>query len=324
MSSLGREPNPGQSLEQLVERIHTLLEPDARVTWNARVRDPDTHQLRQIDVLIDRGAHQTHVECRDYQERQDVMWIEELIGRRESLRVNSLIAVSRSGFTKPAIAKAEAKGIFLRQFNDLSEQEIRDWGKLTRVIIDYVKINRLSVTLLIEPAHFRSNVDLAALSDPNVRGNPGFELVRVLLQAKQDEIARVKRFGLRGKIKPLGMTVDGIPVQQAVVELEGEIVHHETMIASVSTYCSPQPTSSEAAVVVETRQEVLTHLIQHDDRISMILDLSRIRPPANHYFQTCMVDSGRPVRAQVRVIGGEVLFSGPLDLEINLAPNSHA
>jgi hypothetical protein len=313
-----------QSLEVLVERIHTLLEPTAKVTWNARIRDPDTQQLRQVDVLVERDGQLTHIECRDYKEPQDVKWVEELIGRRESLRVDSVIAVSRSGFTKPAVIKASAKGIFLRQLSELSDQEVLDWGKLSRVVIDYVKLNRVTVTLYVDDMRLSRAVNLDALVDPNVQGHPGFELVRTLLQAKQDDLLPLKGFRLKGTITPRGLTVDGIAVERAGVDLEGQLVHHETKVAGVSTYCSPQGADCEQEVMVETRDEGFTQIIQHNDRVSMIFDLSRIRPPANHYFRTCMIDSGRPVRAQVRVIGKDVLFSGPLDVEINLAPISHA
>jgi hypothetical protein len=48
-----------------------------------------------------------------------------------------LIAVSASGFTKGAVKKAEAQGIILRTVHTLSEQEIRDWGRVTNVEIIY-------------------------------------------------------------------------------------------------------------------------------------------------------------------------------------------
>ena len=47
--------------------------------------------------------------------KQDVKWIEELIGRKQSLRADSVIAVSSAGFTDGAILKAKAFGICFKR-----------------------------------------------------------------------------------------------------------------------------------------------------------------------------------------------------------------
>src|SRR5690348_7606553 len=108
-----KEPN---AMEQQVERIKQLLEPDgSTIVWNDKIPDPDNpKQLRQIDVSIRRDGKLTHVECRLHADPQDVGWIEELIGRRVSLEADAMIAVSSSGFTEGAILKANKHGIMLR------------------------------------------------------------------------------------------------------------------------------------------------------------------------------------------------------------------
>jgi hypothetical protein len=111
------------AFERRVERIHRLLEgEDAVVTWNERIPDPDNpSQPRQIDVTIRRPDSFTIVECRLHATPQDVKWIEELIGRRASLRADAVIAVSNSGFTQGAESKAAQFGIILRDFNTLTQ-----------------------------------------------------------------------------------------------------------------------------------------------------------------------------------------------------------
>ena len=93
-----------ETFERQVHRIYELLEGSgAEVTWNDHVPDPDNpSQQRQIDVTIKRNGKLTIVECCDRQSPQDVTWIEELIGRRISLKVDTTIAVSSSGFTAGA------------------------------------------------------------------------------------------------------------------------------------------------------------------------------------------------------------------------------
>src|SRR5206468_1211682 len=99
---------PSEKFEQQISRIHQLIEQaGSEVTWNDDLPDPDNpSQPRQIDVTIRRDGKLTLVECRIHRERQDVKWIEELIGRRVSLHADAVIAVSFSGFTKGAILKA--------------------------------------------------------------------------------------------------------------------------------------------------------------------------------------------------------------------------
>ncbi|HXE86199.1 MAG TPA: hypothetical protein VN524_05285, partial [Hyphomicrobiaceae bacterium] len=75
------------AMEQQVERIKRLLEPDgSTVVRNEKIPDPDNpKQPRQIDMTIRRDGKLTHVECRLHTNPQDVGWIEELMGRRISL-----------------------------------------------------------------------------------------------------------------------------------------------------------------------------------------------------------------------------------------------
>ncbi|MDB6148182.1 MAG: hypothetical protein JWO45_1846, partial [Spartobacteria bacterium] len=138
--------------ERKIGRIHRLLEEDAVVTWNDRIPDPDNpSQPRQIDITIRRDKKLTAVECRIHKAPQDVNWIEQLIGRRLSLRADAVIAVSASGFTQGAQAKAAQFGVILRDFDALTAGEVRDWGKLRKVRVIFYKFteNVISVTLPI-------------------------------------------------------------------------------------------------------------------------------------------------------------------------------
>src|SRR5258708_3891153 len=97
-----------EALEREVHRIHDLLvRSHEDVTWNDHIPDPDNpEQLRQIDVTIRRNGELTIIECRLSRRRQDVKWIEELIGRRKSLGAQEIIGVASAGFTEGAQKKA--------------------------------------------------------------------------------------------------------------------------------------------------------------------------------------------------------------------------
>lgn len=141
--------------ERRIERINRLLaQEDAIVTWNDSIPDPDNpDQLRQIDITIRKNEEITHVECRLHRKAQDVKWVEELIGRRLSLQAHRMIAVSSSGFTKGAQAKADKYGIELRELNSLTDDEIRNWCYESKLTIDFYQYKETKVSFLFTSAN---------------------------------------------------------------------------------------------------------------------------------------------------------------------------
>src|SRR5260221_12912264 len=103
--------SPG-ALERQVSRIHELLERSCDVvTWDDHIPDPDNpRQRRQVDITVRRDGKLTIVECRLSRRRQNVKWIEELIGRRQSLGAQAIIAVASAGFTSGAQEQAARYG----------------------------------------------------------------------------------------------------------------------------------------------------------------------------------------------------------------------
>ena len=118
------------AFEQLNARIASLVRGGAAtVEWNAKIPDPDSPMdQRQIDVLIRTSAGCTvSVECRHRSASQSVMWIEELVGRKQSLGLDGMIAVSLSGFSRLAQKKANRFGIILYDFEGITDEEIASW-----------------------------------------------------------------------------------------------------------------------------------------------------------------------------------------------------
>ena len=125
------DSSDSEKFEIMISQITSLLvEGNAQVTWDEKILDPDNPtQQRQIDVLVNQNDLITLIECRLHKKPQDVQWIEELIGRQASLRAHAIIAVSSSGFTKGAVAKAKRFGINLRETNELTSDEIITWSR---------------------------------------------------------------------------------------------------------------------------------------------------------------------------------------------------
>jgi len=140
-------------LELWTARVHRLLEVvDAQIEWNQFIPDPDNpDQKRQVDVTIEIDGVITHVECRAHKAPQDVKWIEELMGRRESLHAHSIIAVSSSGFTEGARKKARNFGVLLRTMSELSEKEIQSWTGRARISIRWLRIANLELRVEFHP-----------------------------------------------------------------------------------------------------------------------------------------------------------------------------
>ena len=138
-----------ETFEQQIHRIYELLEGSgAQVTWADHIPDPDNpSQTRQIDISIRKEWKLILVECRDHKSRQDVQWIEELIGRRTSLGADSIIAVSSSGFTAGALKKANRYGIIPRDLRELTEREIKSWGSPVAVTMYFYQYSDLEVSL---------------------------------------------------------------------------------------------------------------------------------------------------------------------------------
>ena len=149
--------------EQLTGRIISqVVESGAQLLWNDRIPDPDNpSQLRQVDVTISRDGRKTHIECRNHKAPQDAKWVEELIGRRQSLEASAMMAASTSGFTAGAKRMAERFGIFLHDLDLLSPEEAKSWGRHSLVEFGYFGFHPLWIELVFPdlPTH---NLELIA------------------------------------------------------------------------------------------------------------------------------------------------------------------
>jgi hypothetical protein len=109
-------PKRTNEFQRLIAFIERAAAPaGARVTESPELFEYEGSSKREIDILIECevGGHPVRiaVECRAEKRKQNKQWIDELYGRFRDLGIQVVIAVSRSGFTKGAIQKAERLGI---------------------------------------------------------------------------------------------------------------------------------------------------------------------------------------------------------------------
>lgn len=295
---------PHREFEHQIERIHRLLEDQgSAITWNDRIPHPENpSQPRQIDVTIRRDGSLTLVECRLHKEPQDVRWIEELMGRRTSLAADAVIAVSASGFTKTAQEKANRYGIILRDFADLSQEEIRNWGRKWKLTVNYCEFSAVNCLLRMDTSR--------PASPPTVTGLDGRSLNplmwRMLIQDVMHKLDRSNWSGSPCTIESqvsAPLLVDGkLPT---LINFSAKVrrITQTVELASVVAYVDPINAQSHAAVAKYKLGG--TEIIENRNETAMIIDLSQLKIPERCCFETVTLDAGRIVNMRISsFIGG--------------------
>lgn len=288
-----------EAFEQQIHRLHELVEGnDAEVTWNDRIPDPDNPtQPRQIDITIKRGDDLTLVECRLHKEPQGVKWIEELMGRRPSLRAASVIAVSNSGFTKGAVAKAKAYGIFLRELDELSPDEVQAWGCSIEMTLYYYEYKDLEMSLIFHPESIRKIDDKRLCEEfGTYHGrqswfNAATDLLdtKKLLTVEKGERETI-RFSVRLRLE--GFHLCGEPVMEVEFSGRARLVEQELAAPALFAYRSPADGEGDTSVVVQKTGLGETGAVVHNAyKVATILDLSRLEMPPNSQFRYFQVSA---------------------------------
>ena len=274
--------------EQQIKRIHDLTEqPGSEITWNDRIADPDNpKQSRQIDISINRDGVLTHIECRLHKNRQDVKWIEELIGRRISLQADALIAVSASGFTKGAIKKAKTYGIILRDILSLTESEIRAWGKKTQVSVTFFKYEHVKIVFIFDES-LKNKISLSHIEDSFTENAVDFlslfdHIDSGVKKANPDLLPCYLDIGLSSK----DLRINGQPIKQIKFSGNFQEIKQNFETPSVVAYDTPKNNALERNVYVEQVELGQFEIMQSADIVSMVIDLSLLKTPENCHFHS--------------------------------------
>jgi hypothetical protein len=137
-------PARSNAFQQIVKYIYEQISAGATVTESGMLRERDGTE-REVDILIEwkyAGVDfQMAVECRDYTRKQNIQWVDQLIGKFEDLKVNKIVAISSSPFAKSSKRKARAHNIEVITVN---EALTKDW----RADIERWKFMTHSFTLM--------------------------------------------------------------------------------------------------------------------------------------------------------------------------------
>lgn len=290
---------PSDAFEQQVRRIYELIaESGAEVTWNDHINDPDNPpRTRQIDVTLKRNGALTLIECRLRKPPQDVQWIECLIGRRISLGAQSVIAVSSSGFTAGALAKARQYGIITRDLQRLSDEEVEGWGRQVALTLYYYQYSDLVVSLGILPESIQS-INHDALK-AEIGRHP---CLMSLFNAAAEYLTDINLMSgpLQGQKVAFGVDtvfdaavqVGGARLSRAALEGRAELVAIKADAPVIQVYGEPKvPTNQREAVIEDFRTFGHTSITHSEDRISTFIDLSQLEIPPFAQFRFVNVES---------------------------------
>jgi hypothetical protein len=105
----------GLSYQDLVAKVEAALDPHVKVAAGEWIDGPDGR--RDCDVSI-RGTHEgapyfVLIECKDWRKRVGIDVVDALDSKRKDLGVDLAMIYSNSGFTGPAVRKADRVGINL-------------------------------------------------------------------------------------------------------------------------------------------------------------------------------------------------------------------
>lgn len=314
-----------QQFERQIARIHHLLEREgSEVIWNDHIPDPDVpSRLRQIDISIRRDGSLTLVECRLHGKPQDVKWIEELIGRRESLGADGVIAVSASGFTTTARKKALNRGVVLRDFAALTPDEIRTWGQERSMMLNYLSFSYVVYTINVAKKSNTHNFPRITAPDGKPVNPLNWYMPLRELMYRDDLVARDGKFTtVTGKVhNPL--LVDGeSPIS---IELVAKVqrISNPVPVFSVKGYVDPL---NEVRLAEVGKFELgASEFIENRDRLAIYVDLSRLTIPDGCLFESVMTDAGREVPMHLSPIGmiPTVNCRIPIDIRIQVSENQN-
>ena len=274
-----------EAFEKQICRIYELLENSVDdVTRNVHISDPDNPaQQRQIDISIRRDGKLTHVECRQHQSPQTVQWIEELMGRRESLEADAVIAVSFSGFTAGALKKAKRYGIITRDLHQLTDLEVKTWGQQLALTLYFYQYSDLELWLFFKRASIpklgKDVMRSEPASYPGMQSlfNAAAQQLGTLNLINGEHAGRTVSFGLR--LQLANFHLSGEPVLEVDFRGKARLISKEIISPAVFAYGDSYHNSMQREVKVETFSIGETSIVHDANRISVFLDVSQIEMP---------------------------------------------
>ncbi len=234
------------------------------------------------------------MECRHRTAREDVQWIEELYGRKGSLGAASVVAVSSSGFTRGAIAKAARLGVFLRTLSQVIEEDVLAWGTRTAVCIVFVQLRSLHLAIVTSD-RIDIPTPLGALRTDEGAAFPLDDVVSGVSQRLHASGAPEGVATVEIKLKRifLGMT----PIHEALLSFEWQRVERNVALPVLLAYERVGPEGKSVDALVEKSHHNHTEIQQATSGGFAMIDVSALP------FEQCCT-----------LVGARFAFDKPMSL----------
>jgi hypothetical protein len=149
--------NDGKKLEYVVALVEGSNLPDGfKVDKNQPVRNDNGDQIAELDIVVSGKIgtvdHKTLFECRDRPSDgpQGSEWIQQLLGRRQLLNLDTVVAVSSTGFAPGAIDLACRSNIHLRTVEELTAEDVQHFLPMRAPLV-YLDASFYDVKLVVIP-----------------------------------------------------------------------------------------------------------------------------------------------------------------------------
>ena len=290
--------NSATHFEKQIKRIHDLLEKKgSKITWDDHIPDPDNPlQNRQIDITIQRGNKLTLVECRMRSAKQNVTWIEELIGRKLSLKADAVIAVSASGFSGGAIKKAKKFGIILRDILSLTEEEISNWGCQVKVWLTFLEYENVNLTFMFKRKWLNKISQQSINKFIETDSHKIYQMINLATNNSMEKNTKQISRNIEVEIKSKSiLEINKVPVELIKLKCSINLVKQNLNTTSVVAYDSPGIGALERNVFIEAIENGSFEITNSNNKVSLTFDLSKIEIPINSKFRFVDIDHKRTV-----------------------------
>lgn len=307
--------------EIFISRIYRLLHSDdSIVTWNDKIPDPDNpSQARQIDITVRKDGLFNVIECRHHRKKQDVKWIEELIGRRASLNASSITAVSSGGFTKGAVIKARAHGVILSEIQNVSDEFILGWTRGMDIVLSFFRYDSYKITLFVDEKLI-NGVNYNELKKEFLAGSyvHDFSPDNFDLKEFKEESFTCVSFKLNRELD--GIDIGGMPINAVQVEGVASLEIVELTRPAHLAYVAPDTSIGiESGVIIQKFNFGNTKVLNSNNNIAIYLDLSQFNIPPFWKFCAFEMKATRSIDELFTLLNAEIPIPLMYANDVNLS-----
>ncbi len=224
------------AFQKLIHHIHSKIENiDAKVTESAFLIEKNIVGpiAREIDVLIEKEVKgkiaKIAIECRDRSDKDDITWVDSLVGKYKNLDAHKVIAVSNSGFSRAAILKAKANGIDLKTIDETLQINFgEEFHKLGLIFISHIFELKTVTISFNPPPKKKPTLTTLVYNDGCAVGNIE-ELTKFCYEEGTKKKLKpyykqnfLKIFKTRADVEKQSLIEHTVPIHELYIESDGE------------------------------------------------------------------------------------------------------